>query len=63
LWALLYVAGGLLVLVLARELASMRIRNLSLRDAVVDFAFERHSQTVSVDILRRHGDVEVLAIK
>ena len=56
-------AGGLLVLVLARELASMRIRNLSLRDAVVDFAFERHSQTVSVDILRRHGDVEVLAIK
>jgi glycogen debranching enzyme len=48
---------------LPEALASVRIRNLRVRDAVVDLAFERHSQTVSVDILRRHGDVEVLAIK
>jgi len=39
------------------------IRNLTLGDAVVDLALERHAHDVGVNVLRRTGDVEVAVIK
>ena len=41
----------------------VQVKNLSVGEAMVDLAFERHAQTVDVDILRRQGDVEIVAVK
>ncbi len=48
---------------LPEELKRVRIRNLRVGDASVDLAFERYSETVGVDILRRSGNVEIVAIR
>jgi glycogen debranching enzyme len=48
---------------LPEALPSVRIRNLKVGDATVDLALERQSQTVGVDILRRHGDVQVVVVE
>jgi glycogen debranching enzyme len=44
---------------LPEALPSVRIRNIKVGDASVDLGFERHAETVAVDILRRSGDVEI----
>jgi glycogen debranching enzyme len=46
---------------LPQALTSVRIRNVKVGEASVDLAFERYSQTVGVNILCRHGDVEVIS--
>jgi glycogen debranching enzyme len=48
---------------LPEALPTVRIRNIHVGAATVDLAFERRAQTVAVDIFRRQGDVEVIAIK
>jgi hypothetical protein len=37
--------------------------NLRIRDSVIDIAFERYAETVGINVLRRSGDVEILAIE
>jgi len=39
----------------------VELRNLRVGDASVDLAFERHAHTVGIDILRRSGELEVVA--
>jgi glycogen debranching enzyme len=46
---------------LPEALTSVRIRNVRVGKAAVDLSFERYSQTVGVNILCRHGDVEVIS--
>lgn len=46
---------------LPEALTSVRIRNVKVGEARVDLAFERYSKTVGVNILCRHGDVEVIS--
>jgi glycogen debranching enzyme len=46
---------------LPEALPSVQIRNIHVGDASVDLGFERHAQAVAVNILRRQGDVEVIA--
>jgi glycogen debranching enzyme len=41
----------------------VRIRNLKVGHATLDLMFERHTHAVSVDIERRCGQVEIVAIK
>jgi hypothetical protein len=48
---------------LPEALQRVEIRNLRIRDSVIDVAFERYSETVGVNVLRRCGDVEILASK
>jgi len=46
---------------LPEALPRVEIRNLRVGDASVDLAFERHAHTVGIDILRRDGELEVVA--
>lgn len=39
------------------------LRNLRVGNACVDLSFERYSETVGVDILRRIGEVEIVALR
>lgn len=48
---------------LPEALEFVRIRNMQVGDASVDLAFERHAETVGVNILRRQGELEVIATK
>ena len=48
---------------LPEALKRVEIRNLRIRDAVIDIAFERYSETVGINVLRRCGNVEILASK
>ena len=48
---------------LPEALQRVEIRNLRIRDSVIDIAFERYSETVGINVLRRCGDVEILASK
>lgn len=48
---------------LPEALPFVRIRNIKVGDASVDLAFERHAETVAVDILRRSGDIEIVSVK
>src|SRR5438445_1227048 len=48
---------------LPESLKQVVIRNLKIADAVVDLRFERHHGSVGVEILRREGEVEVMAVK
>jgi glycogen debranching enzyme len=48
---------------LPEELKQVHVRNLRVGDASVDLAFERYSETVGVNILRRTGDVEIVALR
>jgi glycogen debranching enzyme len=43
-------------------MATVRISNLRVGDAVVDLAFERHQRDVSVNVLRKTGEVEVAVL-
>jgi glycogen debranching enzyme len=48
---------------LPQALPTVRIRNLKVGDACVDLAFERYSESVGVNILRRQGEVEVVSMR
>lgn len=48
---------------LPESLAEVRIRNLKVGNASLDLILKRYAETVGVDILRRSGDVEVIAIR
>jgi glycogen debranching enzyme len=48
---------------LPEKLNEVRIRNLKVGSADVDLSFERYQQTVSVNILRRSGHVEIVALR
>ncbi|HLH01382.1 MAG TPA: amylo-alpha-1,6-glucosidase [Bryobacteraceae bacterium] len=48
---------------LPEAVPSVRIRNLRVGNANLDVMFERYGQTVGVNILRRQGDIEVIATK
>lgn len=44
-------------------LQHVRIKNLQVGEACVDLAFERYNETVGVNIMRRTGKVEIVAIR
>jgi glycogen debranching enzyme len=48
---------------LPEKVEQVRIRNLRIGKADVDLSFERYQQTVSVNILRRTGHVEIVALR
>ncbi len=48
---------------LPEAIAQVRIRNLKVGNASVDLIFERRAETVGVDILRRNGDIEIVALR
>src|ERR1700739_2529164 len=48
---------------LPEKLQHVRIRNLKVGNASVDPSFERYAETVSVNILRRSGSVEIVAMR
>jgi glycogen debranching enzyme len=48
---------------LPQELKQVHIRNIRVGNASVDLAFERYAETVGFDILRRDGDVEIVALR
>jgi hypothetical protein len=48
---------------LPEKVEQVRIRNLRIGNAEVDLSFERYQQTVSVNILRRSGHVEIVALR
>ncbi len=48
---------------LPEKLQHVRIRNLKVGNASVDLSCERYAETVSVNILRRSGSVEILAMR
>ena len=48
---------------LPEELKQVHIRNLRVGNASVDLAFERYSETVGVNILRRSGHIEIVALR
>jgi len=48
---------------LPEKIQRITIRNLSVGNAYLDLSFERYAETVSVNILRRSGDVEVVAFR
>ncbi len=48
---------------LPQELKQVHIRNIRVGNASVDLAFERYAETVGFDILRREGDVEIVALR
>jgi hypothetical protein len=48
---------------LPEKLKQVVLRNLKVGDACVDLSFERYSETVGVDILRRTGEVEIVAMR
>jgi glycogen debranching enzyme len=46
---------------LPQALERVEIHNLRIGDAALDLAFERQAETVGFDILRRTGEIEVVA--
>jgi glycogen debranching enzyme len=48
---------------LPEKVEQVRIRNLRIGKADVDLSFDRYHQTVSVNILRRSGNVEIVALR
>jgi glycogen debranching enzyme len=48
---------------LPEKLQHVRIRNLKVGNASVDLSCERYAETVSVNILRRSGSVEIVAMR
>lgn len=48
---------------LPESLDFVRIRNLKVGQGSVDLVFERHAHTVSLDIQRRAGEIEVVSLK
>jgi glycogen debranching enzyme len=48
---------------LPEALQRVEIHNLRIGDASVDLAFERYGETVGFDILRRTGEIEVVALR
>ena len=48
---------------LPEKLQHIRIRNLTVGSASVDLACERYADSVSVNILRRSGDVEIVSMR
>lgn len=48
---------------LPESLQYVRVRKLQIGTASVDLAFERHAETVAVDIPRRLGNVEIVALR
>jgi glycogen debranching enzyme len=48
--------------VLPRFLSNVEIRNLRVGDASVDLALHRYPDSVGINVLRRDGDVEVVAL-
>jgi glycogen debranching enzyme len=48
---------------LPEKLQHVRIRNLKVGNGVVDLSCERYAETVSVNILRRSGNVEIIALR
>ncbi len=48
---------------LPEAITQVRIRNLKVASSSVDLALTRHAETVGVDILRRTGDVEIVALR
>jgi glycogen debranching enzyme len=48
---------------LPEAIEHVRIRNLKIGASSVDLAFERHAESVMVDVLRRTGDVEIVALR
>ncbi len=48
---------------LPETLEHVKIRNLRVGDACVDLAFERYGETVGVNITRRTGHVEIVALR
>ena len=49
--------------ILPESLKEVRIKNLEVGKASLDLHLQRHAQNVSINILRRDGDVEVLTVK
>jgi glycogen debranching enzyme len=48
---------------LPEAITQVRVHNLKIGNSSVDLAFERRPETVAVDILRRSGDVEIVALR
>jgi hypothetical protein len=48
---------------LPEGLKQVKIRNIRVGNGSVDLAFERYAETVGVNILRRTGDIEIVAIR
>ena len=48
---------------LPESLQHVHIRNLHIGSACVDLSFERYSETVGVNIVRRTGEVEIVALR
>ena len=48
---------------LPENLTKVQIRNLRIGEACVDLAFERYGHSVGVDIMRRSGHVEIVALR
>jgi glycogen debranching enzyme len=48
---------------LPEKLQHLRIRNLRVGSASVDLACERYAETVSINILRRQGNLEIVAVR
>jgi hypothetical protein len=48
---------------LPEDLQWVRIMNLRVADASVDLLLRRHPHDVGITVLRREGDVEVVAVK
>jgi glycogen debranching enzyme len=48
---------------LPEAIPEVRVRNLKIGNSSVDLAFERHAEIVGFDILRRTGDVEIVALR
>lgn len=48
---------------LPEKLQHVRIRNLRVGNASVDLSCERYAETVSINILRRNGNVEIVAFR
>lgn len=41
----------------------LRIRNIKVGQSMVDLEFERHAETVGMEIVRRTGDVEIVSLR
>jgi len=48
---------------LPEKVQHVRIRNLRVGSSSVDLACERYAETVSINILRRHGNLEIVAMR
>lgn len=48
---------------LPESIPEVRIRNLKCGKSSVDLVFERRPETVAVDILRREGEIEIVALR